>query len=182
MNENSSPSAAKTSPSTAEHRRAGDKVIGLGVITVSDTRTLDNDLGGKLILELSEEAGHKVIDRRIVTDDIVAIQTVVREMLLSEEIAAILVTGGTGLAVRDKTPEAIEPLYDAMVPGYGELFRMLSYAEVGTACMMSRASCGRVGRKIVFTIPGSPSGVRLAMSKVILPELGHLVYHAQTHA
>ena len=100
------------------------------------------------------------------------------QLLEAESCEALLITGGTGLAARDCTPEAIEPLFDAVIPGYGELFRMLSFEEIGAAAMLSRASGGRVGRKVVLTMPGSPAGVRLAMEKLIVPELAHLILHA----
>jgi molybdenum cofactor biosynthesis protein B len=97
---------------------------------------------------------------------------------LDEAPDAILITGGTGLAARDQTTEAIEALYDARIPGYGELFRMLSYQEIGPASMLSRASGGRRGKQVILTMPGSPAGVQLAMEKLIVPELPHLVHHA----
>jgi molybdopterin adenylyltransferase len=167
-----------TSASTQEHRRRAPGSISFSVLTVSDTRTLDNDLGGKLIEEQMLAAGHRILVRRIVPDETEAIRITAKELVESEGCEALLVTGGTGLAARDCTPEAIESLYDAWIPGYGELFRMLSYAEIGSASMLSRASGGRVGKKIILTMPGSPAGVRLAMERLIVPEITHLVHHA----
>ena len=166
------------SPSTQEHRRKAARPITVSILTVSDTRTLDDDLGGKLIEELLQAAGNQVLRRVIVADETTSIREMAKQMLEVNECEALLVTGGTGLAARDCTPEAIEALYDALIPGYGELFRMLSYQEIGSASMLSRASGGRFGKKVILTMPGSPAGVRLAMEKLIVPEIAHLVHHA----
>ncbi len=166
------------SESTQEHRRQAAKPITVSILTVSDTRTLENDLGGQLIAELMEASGNSVLHRAIVVDETHSIRKAAKEMIEAEGCEALLITGGTGLAARDCTPEAIEPLYDASIPGYGELFRMLSFAEIGSASMLSRASGGRVGKKVILTMPGSPAGVRLAMEKLIVPEIAHLVHHA----
>lgn len=160
-----------------EHKRRAAKQLSVSVLTVSDTRTLENDLGGQLIAELLLQAGHLVLDRRLVPDETILIRQAAESMIEAVGCEALLVTGGTGLAARDCTPEAIEALYDAMIPGYGELFRMLSFEEIGSAAMLSRASGGRVGTKILLTMPGSPAGVRLAMERLIVPELAHLVHH-----
>jgi len=167
-----------TSESTQKHRRDAARSIRASILTVSDTRTLDDDLVGKLIEELLLAAGHQVHVREIVPDETVQIRTVAERLLSAPECEAVLVTGGTGLAARDCTPEAIESLYDAVIPGFGELFRMLSFEEIGSASMLSRASGGRVGKKVILTMPGSPAGVRLAMERLIVPELAHLVHHA----
>jgi len=167
-----------TSEVTQEHRRKAARSITVSIVTVSDTRTLEDDLGGKLIEELLRNAGHKVLERRIVPDETRLIRDLAKQMISVEECEALLLTGGTGLAARDCTPEAIEPLFDGLIPGYGELFRMLSFAEIGSASMLSRASGGRVGKKVILTMPGSPAGVRLAMERLIVPELAHLVHHA----
>jgi molybdenum cofactor biosynthesis protein B len=166
------------SNSTEQHRQQASASVGVGIITVSDTRTMENDLGGQLIQDLSTDAGHRVVDRRIVPDESDAIRIALLQMLGQIPIDAVLLTGGTGLAERDRTPEAVEKLYDGWIPGYGELFRMLSWHEIGPASMLSRASGGRIGKKVVLTMPGSPAGVRLALEKLIIPELAHLVFHA----
>jgi molybdenum cofactor biosynthesis protein B len=167
-----------TSESTQKHRRDAARSICVSILTVSDTRTLDNDLGGKLIEDMLLAAGHLVQLREIVADETDQIRSAAARLLASPECEAVLVTGGTGLAARDCTPEAVESLYDAVIPGYGELFRMLSFSEIGSASMLSRASGGRVGKKVILTMPGSPAGVRLAMERLIVPELAHLVHHA----
>jgi molybdenum cofactor biosynthesis protein B len=175
---NSIPGSQESSMSVREHREQAQQSLRVAVLTVSDTRTLENDLGGNLIQSLLEQAGHQVSDRRIVQDECQAIRVVAKGLLEAPQVDALLVTGGTGLAARDQTTEAIEALYDAMIPGYGELFRMLSYQEIGAAAMLSRASGGRHGKQVVLTMPGSPAGVQLAMEKLIVPELPHLVHHA----
>lgn len=164
--------------SVTEHRQRAEQCLRVAVLTVSDTRTLETDLGGNLIQSLLEQAGHEISDRRIVKDECQAIRGVAQELLAAQGVDALLVTGGTGLAARDQTTEGIEALYDATIPGYGELFRMLSYQEIGPAAMLSRASGGRHGQQVVLTMPGSPAGVQLAMEKLIIPELPHLVHHA----
>jgi len=164
--------------STQEHRRRAPKSLTVCVLTVSDTRTLETDEGGALIESMLQAAEHTVRARRIVPDEQEQIAAVARELLRIDGVQALLVTGGTGLAARDQTTEAIEALYDALIPGYGELFRMLSFQEIGPSAMLSRASAGRVGLQVVITMPGSPAGVRLAMERLIVPELPHLVFHA----
>ncbi len=165
------------SPSQS-HRDQAPQSVGVAVITVSDTRTLQDDLGGALIVQTLDRAGHRVVARKIIVDQQERITEAVVALLADPQVDAVLLTGGTGLAARDQTTEAVERLFDAEVPGYGELFRMLSYQEIGPAAMLSRAMAGRVGRKLVLTMPGSPNGVRLAMEKLIAPELAHLVLHA----
>jgi len=167
-----------TSEVTQEHRRKAARSVTVSILTVSDTRTLENDLGGKLIEEIMLAAGHQVLLRSIVPDETLQIHAAAKEMIEAPGCEALLVTGGTGLAARDCTPEAIESLYDAVIPGYGELFRMLSFADIGAAAMLSRASGGRVGKKVILTMPGSPAGVRLAMESLIVPEIAHLIHHA----
>jgi molybdenum cofactor biosynthesis protein B len=164
--------------SVREHRDQAEQSLSVAVLTVSDTRTLENDLGGNLIASLLEQAGHRVSHRKIVRDECFVIRELAGKLLDSDGVDALLVTGGTGLAARDQTTEAIEGLYDARIPGYGELFRMLSYQEIGSAAMLSRASGGRRGQQVILTMPGSPAGVQLAMEKLIIPELPHLVHHA----
>ena len=148
------------------------------MITVSDTRTMETDTGGALVEEFLKEAGHAVVDRQIVADDQDAIQVSLRLALQREEVRAVILTGGTGVAPRDVTPESVEPLLERVVPGFGELFRMLSYEDIGSAALLSRAMAGLVGGRVVFVIPGSRGAVRLAMEKLIVPEIGHLAAEA----
>jgi molybdenum cofactor biosynthesis protein B len=168
--------STSTSTSTREHRAQAPDCVRCLVLTVSDTRTLETDKGGALIAELLENAGHFVVERKIVSDDPCAIASAVRPALeWAEEIEAIIVTGGSGVGPRDVTPEALRPLLTKELPGFGEIFRMLSWHEVGAASMLSRAFAGVVERTALFVLPGSTNAVRLAMEKLIAPELGHLL-------
>jgi len=149
------------------------------VITVSDTRTLETDTGGALVAELLDKDGHQVVARHIVPDDPPAMRSLLTELGGAGQIDAVLMTGGTGITSRDQTYETVSSLLTRQLPGYGELFRMLSFEEIGAAAMLSRAVGGLIDRLVVLTMPGSPAGVRLAMERVILPELGHLVREAR---
>ncbi|GIW45989.1 MAG: molybdenum cofactor biosynthesis protein B [Candidatus Binatia bacterium] len=155
------------------HRSADRESVGCAVITVSDTRTPATDESGQLICNLLAEAGHRVEQYRILQDEpaliVAALQT------LPPDTAAVLINGGTGLARRDTTYETIHRLFDKEISGFGELFRMLSYQEIGAAAMLSRATAGVIGSRVIFSMPGAPRAVELAMRKLILPELGHVV-------
>jgi len=140
---------------------------------VSDTRTEDDDGSGRRIRELLESRGHRVVFYRIVRDEPAQIAGVIGEM--PAEAAVVICNGGTGLARRDTTYEAIRALLDKEIAGFGELFRVLSYEEIGTAAMLSRATAGVAGDRVIFSVPGSTAAVGLAMTKLILPELGHMV-------
>jgi len=164
---------------SGQHRASSPQQLRCAVLTVSDSRTLATDRGGALIVELLEGAGHEVSDRAIVADDPQRMRPILVTWGSREDVDAILVTGGTGLSSRDRTCETVRELMTKELPGYGELFRMLSFAEIGSAAMMSRAVGGLLGRTPILTMPGSPAGVRLAMERVILPELGHLVREAR---
>jgi molybdenum cofactor biosynthesis protein B len=148
------------------------------VITVSDTRSLADDTGGALVCELLEGAGHRVASREIVKDDVGEIRAALARALASAQCSAAILTGGTGVAPRDVTPEALEPLLERPLPGFGELFRQLSFAEIGAAAMVSRALGGLARGKPVFALPGSRAAVRLGLERLILPELGHLAGEA----
>jgi molybdenum cofactor biosynthesis protein B len=161
------------------HRRAAPRTLGAVVLTVSDTRTLEDDTGGALLAELVAGVGHRVVERRIVTDDVEEIRRAVCAALAREGVHAVLLTGGTGIAPRDLAYDILSRLYTRPIPGFGELFRALSYAEIGPAAMLSRASAGLAGERLVFSIPGSRGAVRLALDKLILPELAHLVGELQ---
>ncbi len=162
-----------------EHRKQAPKSVRCVVVTISDTRTLEDDTSGDLAVQLLEEAGHQVTDRRILPDEPEAIKALVRAEALREEVDCVILSGGTGISRRDRTPEALAEALDRQLPGFGELFRMLSYQEIGPAAMLSRALAGTVGRLVVFALPGSTKAVRLALEKLILPELGHLVREAR---
>lgn len=163
-----------------QHRQAAPDSSGCAILTVSDTRDLKSDKSGQLIAELLESAGNRVAVRDIVADEPSAIARLVRDYAGREDVDVVLVTGGTGITSRDQTPDAISGLLTKELPGYGELLRMLSYQEIGAAAMLSRAIGGVLQQTVVLTMPGSSAAVRLAMEKVILPELGHLVSLAKS--
>jgi molybdenum cofactor biosynthesis protein B len=167
------------SQSTAQHRCESPKNVRCAVVTVSDTRTLETDRGGQLIVELLAAAGNTVSDRRIVRDDPREIEPLLRQLAAPETVDAIFITGGTGIAARDQTFETVSGLLTKIMPGYGELFRMLSYEDIGPAAMLSRAIGGVLNNVVVLTMPGSVAAVGLAMEKLIVPEIGHLVYEAR---
>jgi molybdenum cofactor biosynthesis protein B len=166
------------SPSAREHRAAAPDAVACAVLTVSDTRTLADDRSGSLVVELLEAAGHRLAERLIVRDEPADVADVVRRFVAAGA-DAVLITGGTGISARDQTPDALAGMFTRELPGYGELFRMLSYQEIGAAAMLSRAVGGVIGQTIVLLMPGSTAAVRLAMEKLILPEIGHLVAHAR---
>lgn len=161
--------------SVDEHKRGAPAAARVFVLTVSDTRTRETDASGAAIEQLLEESGHVVIARRLAPDDPAEVERVIREQLASEEAQVVISTGGTGITSRDTTYEAVSALVQKRLDGFGELFRMLSYQEIGSAAMLSRASAGIAGGKILFVLPGSEHAVRLAMTKLIIPELGHLL-------
>ena len=154
-----------------------DRVIAArcALITVSDTRTAETDTSGKLLRDLSEAAGHAVSRQEIVPDDTTRIRDLVRGLCESGACDVVLLTGGTGIAPRDVTYEAIVDLIEKRIEGFGEIFRTLSFQDVGPAAMLSRAIAGTRGKTAIFAMPGSTAAVRLAMEKLILPRLGHMV-------
>lgn len=167
------------SASTAQHRCDSPKSVRCAVVTVSDTRTLETDKGGKLVAELLAAGGHHVTGREIVKDDPTEIEPLVHKLADADAVDAILITGGTGIAARDQTFETVSGLLTKTMPGYGELFRMLSYDDIGPAAMLSRAVGGVRNRVVILTMPGSMAAVQLAMEKLIVPEIGHLVFEAR---
>jgi molybdopterin adenylyltransferase len=166
--------------SVQEHRSHTARDLGCAVITVSDTRTEETDSSGARIKDLLAEAGHRVVAYRIVKDEPTLIQTVVKPILVDASVDAVFLTGGTGIAPRDTTFESVQALFEKEIAGFGELFRMLSWNEIGSAAMLSRASAGIVSGKIVFSMPGSKAAVELAMTKLALPELGHIRHLLQS--
>lgn len=167
------------SQSTQEHREKAPDRLAYAVLTISDTRTLASDKSGDLITTLMKTADHIEVDRRIVPDEPSEICGAVGSLCANRKLDVILTTGGTGISPRDQTPEAIEPLLDIEIPGFGEMFRVLSFEEIGPATMLSRAFAGRIGRVLIFCLPGSSNAVRLAMEKLLVPELPHLVHHSR---
>ena len=161
------------------HRAASPSSVRCAVLTISDTRTLETDTGGAAIIALLEEKGHQVVMRGLVRDEESAVLGWVQRQRSRDDVDAILTTGGTGVAQRDNTHEAIMKLLDKPIPGFGELFRMLSYQEIGPAAMLSRACAGVSQCRVIIALPGSENAVRLAMEKLVIPELGHLVREAR---
>ncbi len=159
--------------SEQEHKRHARINLKVGVLTASDTRTPENDKSGQLIKQMCEAGGHRVEFYRIVRDEADTIAATIVENLGG--LDAMIVTGGTGVAPRDVTAEVVKKLLGTELPGFGELFRMLSYQEIGSAALASRAIAGMRDGKFLAALPGSTGGCRLAMEKLILPEIGHLV-------
>ncbi len=147
------------------------------IATVSDTRTVATDKSGKLIRELLEQNEHKCVNHVIVPDEKERIKQIIQQGIKSEQVEAILLTGGTGISMRDVTIEVVEKMIEKEIPGFGEIFRMLSYTEdIGSAAMMSRAIAGVTNSKVIIAMPGSSGAVKLAMEKLILPEISHIIY------
>jgi molybdenum cofactor biosynthesis protein B len=167
-----------SSMSHVEHKASAPTSVGCFVLTVSDTRTDATDTGGRAIVDLLTSAGHRITRRLIVRDEPDLVAAAVRDHTGHDDVQVVITTGGTGISSRDRTFEAVSRLLDRTIDGFGELFRMLSYQEIGASAMLSRATAGLIGRKVVIILPGSEHAVRLAMTKLVLPEIGHLVREA----
>jgi molybdenum cofactor biosynthesis protein B len=161
--------------SVASHRSQAPARVACAVLTISDTRTTETDTGGRAIADLLASAGHPVVERRLVRDEPAQVAETVRTWMARGDVQAIITTGGTGLSTRDSTYEALAGLFVKRIDGFGELFRSLSFQEIGSAAMLSRAAAGIAGGCVIFLLPGSEPAVRLGMEKLILPELGHVV-------
>jgi molybdenum cofactor biosynthesis protein B len=164
------------SESVQHHREEAVASLSIGIVTISDTRTLDDDTGGALIAELVGQSGHVVASRSIVRDDRDNIVSAILDLAGDPAVDVAISTGGTGIARRDVTYEAVSSILDRELAGFGELFRMLSWEEIGSAAMLSRATAGAIGSTAVFALPGSRNAIRLAMERLILPEIAHVVY------
>ena len=164
--------------SHVEHRQAAPKVIRCYVLTISDTRTDETDLGGHTVIDLLTDGGHDVLGKSIVPDEPSRVRQAIEAQLDDDDAQVVITTGGTGISSRDRTYETVRDLLDKRIDGFGELFRALSYQEVGTAAMLSRAQAGTARGKVIISIPGSVNAVRLAVTKLVLPEIGHLVREA----
>ncbi|HLX05540.1 MAG TPA: MogA/MoaB family molybdenum cofactor biosynthesis protein [Candidatus Binatus sp.] len=160
--------------SVHEHEKHARENLKVGVITASDTRTPETDESGKVIRTLLQDAGHQVAYYEIMPDDSEKISAAIVSNL--ENLDAIIVNGGTGISARDGTTEVVKSLLDKELEGFGELFRMLSFNEIGAAAMMSRAIAGVRHGKFIAALPGSPDACRLAMEKLLIPQLGHITY------
>lgn len=168
-----------TSPSVASHRADSPNRLRVAVLTISDTRTVDTDTSGALLLSLLQTAGHDVTHRLIVPDDPAEIRRQLVAFSRQLDLDAALLTGGTGISERDQTFEVVSSVLTRELPGFGEFFRMLSYQEIGPAAMLSRALGGLIDHLVVLAMPGSRAAVDLAMSRLVIPELPHLVREAR---
>jgi molybdenum cofactor biosynthesis protein B len=164
------------------HKESSPMSAGVFVLTCSTSKFKQlehneqpDDESGDIIERLSTNAGHRICGRRLISDSKPMIRGALRTVLRSRPVDVLIVTGGTGLSTTDVTFESISPMLDKDLPGFGEIFRRISYDRIGSAAMMSRAFAGIVGRKAVFCLPGSPDGVKTAMENLILPELGHII-------
>ncbi|MFZ4657131.1 MAG: MogA/MoaB family molybdenum cofactor biosynthesis protein [Caldilineaceae bacterium] len=163
--------------SAEEHRHKAESQgsVPIAIVTVSDTRTPETDTSGQIIRTLAEAAGHRVVGHRIVKDEPVQVEDALEEFTQTEA-RLIIFNGGTGISQRDRTYDVISRKLEKTLPGFGEIFRMLSYDQVGAAAMLSRATAGVYRNKVIFSTPGSPDAVRLAVEKLILPEIQHLAW------
>jgi molybdenum cofactor biosynthesis protein B len=169
------------SESVEKHREASPEQVRIAVLTISDTRTPETDTGGDIIVEFMQRAGHEIAHREIVKDDAPRIKKILEELVADVGVDAIITTGGTGISARDTTYEVVSRMIDKKLDGFGEIFRMLSYEEIGAAAILSRAVAGAAGSKFVACLPGSTNAVRLAMEKLLLPEIAHVVFELRKH-
>lgn len=168
--------------SVDEHRKEAPSSVSCYIITVSDTRTIETDTAGALIQSMLEEAGYEVKGRTIIKDNYQDIRELLYSSADQADIEAVLLTGGTGISPRDTTYEAVSSLLDKTLPGFGEIFRLLSFTEdIGSAAILSRAIAGTMGSTAVFSMPGSKGAVKLAMERLIIPELRHMMREIYKH-
>ncbi len=169
------------SESVERHRESAPETVRVAVLTISDTRTRETDTGGDTVEEILREAGKEIVARQIVRDEASGIRANLVDLLANPEVDAVITTGGTGISGRDTTYEVVERMIEKRLDGFGEIFRMLSYEEIGPAAIMSRAIAGAVGTKLVASLPGSRNAVRLAVEKLLVPELAHIVFELRKH-
>lgn len=169
------------SESVQQHRESAPEAIKVAVLTISDTRTPETDTGGDLAEELISGAGHEVVARGIVRDQAASIRNTLVDLLARPDVEAVVTTGGTGISGRDTTYEVVDRMIEKKLDGFGELFRMLSYEEIGAAAVLSRAVAGAVGDKLVASLPGSRGAVRLGVEKLLVPEMAHIVFELRKH-
>jgi molybdenum cofactor biosynthesis protein B len=169
------------SESVHKHRESAPETVRVAIVTISDTRTRETDTGGDIAEELLTDAGQDVVERRIVRDEVAGIRNNLVDLLARSDVDAVVTTGGTGISARDTTYEVVERMIEKRLDGFGEIFRMLSYEEIGAAAIMSRALAGSVSSKFVASLPGSRNAVRLAVEKLLVPELSHVVFELRKH-
>lgn len=161
-----------------EHKQKAPRSVSCAVLTISDSRTELDDESGKLIRQKLSQSGHRVMFYSILKNEADSIKKKIHELLRQQELQVIITSGGTGVSHRDITVETIAPILEKKLDGFGQLFRFLSYQEIGTAAIMSRAFAGVAEGKVILCLPGSPGAANLAMDKIILPEIGHMVREA----
>ena len=169
------------SESVHKHRESAPERVRVAVLTISDTRTPETDTGGETVETLMRGAGHEIVGRDIVRDEASAIRTKLVELLARPDVDAVVTTGGTGISARDTTYEVVDRMLEKKLNGFGEIFRMLSYEEIGAAAVLSRCVAGAVGTKFVACLPGSRNAVRLAVEKLLVPEISHVVFELRKH-
>ena len=169
------------SESVHRHRKSAPEHVRVAVLTISDTRTRETDTGGDTAEQILSDAGQEIVARQIVRDEVNGIRTSLIDLLANPEVDAVITTGGTGISGRDTTYEVVDRMLEKKLDGFGEIFRMLSYEEIGAAAIMSRAVAGAVGAKFVASLPGSRNAVRLAVEKLLVPELAHIVFELRKH-
>ena len=171
----SGPQSSHAKPSHVEHKNKGPEKIGCMVITCSDTRTPETDTSGQLIQQLLDQRHHRIAAYQIIKDEPKEISRLLKEAASNDSVETVIINGGTGISRRDATFEAVDSLLEKRLDGFGEIFRYLSYKEIGSPAMLSRATAGLYQGKVIFSIPGSKGAVQLAMEELILPEMGHIV-------
>jgi molybdopterin adenylyltransferase len=169
------------SESVHKHRESAPERVRVAVLTISDTRTPQTDTGGDTIEELMRGAGHEIVERGIVRDEASGIRTKLVDLLARSDVDAVITTGGTGISARDTTYEVVDRMLEKKLDGFGEIFRVLSYEEIGAAAILSRALAGAVGPKFIACLPGSRNAVRLAVEKLLAPEISHVVFELRKH-
>lgn len=162
-----------------EHRRRGPKSVGFAVITVSDTRTQEDDVTGHILRDMLKTAGHQEAIYMVVRDRVEEVREALERGLAEGSVDLILFNGGTGISKRDVTVEALEPILEKIMPGFGELFRSLSFEEIGPAAVLSRALAGTCQDRLIVALPGSTAAARLALERLVLPELNHLIWEVK---
>jgi molybdenum cofactor biosynthesis protein B len=162
-----------------QHRHAGPESVGLGILSVSTTRALENDESGRWMVRRAKKEGHDIRFHQVVTDEITAIRDAALRAIRNHGLQALLVTGGTGITPTDVTIEAIKPLFSKEMTAFGAIFAQLSYEEIDSAAILSRAAAGVIGSTVVYCMPGSKKACQLACKALIFPELGHVVAHIQ---
>ena len=167
--------------SVHKHRESAPDRVRVAILTISDTRTPETDTGGDTIDELLRAAGHEIAQRAIVRDEASSIRAKIVDLLARSEVDAVITTGGTGISARDTTYEVVDGMLEKRLDGFGEIFRMLSYEEIGAAAVLSRSVAGVVGTKFIASLPGSRNAVRLAAEKLLVPELAHVVFELRKH-